>query len=350
MKFIFYLLFSFVFFISGAQDSLTFNNVIILDVNDVESQGKTGTCWSYATSSFLESELIRMGEGQYDLSEMFVARQVYIQKADNFIRRHGKANFSEGSLSHDLINTINNHGIVPNSVFNGLTTNSNKHDHSELSAVLEGYLNAIIKQEKPSVLWKKGYNAILDVYLGEYPELFEIDGKQFSPISFAKKINLNGDNYINLTSFTHHPFYNKFILEVPDNWSNGSFLNIPIDEMLEITNKALNNGFSIAWDTDVSNKGFDAKKGLADITYEVTQEMRQDNFDNYTVTDDHLMHITGLVKGSDGKSYFLVKNSWGNKIGLENYKGYILVSENYFKLHTISIMLHKDGVSKKYRK
>lgn len=350
MQNIYYLAFSFIFFTSGAQDSLTFNNVVMLDVNDVESQGSTGTCWSYATLSFLESELIRMGEGQYDLSEMFITRQVYIQKADNFVRRHGKTNFSQGSLSHDLINTINKHGVVPNTIFSGLTTNSNKHDHSELSGVLEGYLNAIIKQKKPSLLWKKGYSAILDIYLGEYPEKFEFKGKIYSPKSFAEKLNLNADNYINLTSFTHHPFYNKFILEVPDNWSNGSFLNIPIDDMLAITSAALRNGFSIAWDTDVSNKSFDAKKGLADVNQEITQEMRQVNFDNYTVTDDHLMHITGLVKGSDNKTYFLVKNSWGDNIGLDNYKGYILVSENYFKLNTISIMLHKDAVPKKYRK
>ena len=155
----------FIFLILGAQDSLTFNNIITLPANEVESQGKTGTCWSYATGSFLESELIRLGKGEHDLSEMFVARNVYLEKADNFVRRHGKTNFSEGSLSHDLINTINKYGLVPNTAFNGLVTNSDKHNHSELSSLLKGYLEAVIGNKNPSILWKDGYAAILDVYL-----------------------------------------------------------------------------------------------------------------------------------------------------------------------------------------
>ena len=333
-----------------SQDSLTFETIIDLRVNDVESQGKTGTCWSYATGSFLESELIRMGVGEYDLSEMFVARNVYLEKADNFVRRHGKTNFGEGSLSHDLINTINKYGLVPNSVYNGLVTNSEKHDHSELSSLLEAYLNVIIKKKNPSTLWKDGYTAILDVYLGQAPISFNFQGKDYSPITFAKELGLDPSTYINLTSFTHHPFYKDFILEVPDNWSNGNFYNIPIDELLEIAKNAIEKGFSIAWDTDVSNKTFDSKKGVAKDSIAVTQELRQIKFDNYTVTDDHLMHITGLVKGSDGLTYFLVKNSWGDNRGLENYKGYIIVSQNYFKLNTISIMLHKDAVPTKLLK
>jgi len=331
-------------------DSLTFSDVVILDVNDVESQGKTGTCWSYSTASFLESELIRMGKGRHDLSEMFVARQVYVEKGENFIRRHGKTNFGEGSLSHDLINTVHKYGIVPNSVFDGLVTDSDKHDHSELFAILEAYLKAIVKQKNPSELWKKGYNAILDIYLGRIPDQFDFKDKEYSPLTFAKYLDLNTDDYINLTSFTHHPFYDHCILEVPDNWSNGLFYNIPIDKMLSIVQDAIKKGFSIAWDTDVSNTGFDAKKGLSDEKNEVTQELRQVYFDNYTVTDDHLMHITGMVKGSDDNLYFLVKNSWGQNLGLENYQGYVLVSENYFKLNTISVMLHKDGVPKKILK
>ena len=330
-----------------SQDSLTFTNLISLDVNSVESQGKTGTCWSYATASFLESELMRMGKGEYDLSEMFVARNVYLEKADNFVRRHGKTNFGEGSLSHDLINTIDKYGLLPNLIFNGLVLDIKKHDHSELSLVLKAYLKAVVENKKPSVFWEKGYNAILDVYLGEVPKSLQFKGKTYSPKTFANYLDLKPDDYINLTSFTHHPFYQNFILEVPDNWSNGSFYNIPIEDMLDIVKKSLKKGFTIAWDTDVSNSGFDAKKGLATEENKVTQELRQKRFNNYTVTDDHLMHITGMVQGSDEDIYFLVKNSWGDEIGLDDYKGYVLVSENYFKLNTISIMLHKDAFSKR---
>jgi len=334
-------------FLHGQNDSIIFKDLIILDVNDVESQGKTGTCWSYATASFLESELIRMGRGEHDLSEMFVAKNVYLEKADNFVRRHGKTNFGEGSLSHDLINTINKYGLVPNSAFNGLVTDDNKHNHSELSSLLEAYLNVIIEKKNPSTLWKEGYHAILDVYLGESPNSFIFNGKNYSPLTFAKYLKFDTNDYMNLTSFTHHPFYSDFVLEVPDNWSNGIFYNLPIEKLLQIAKNALKEGFTIAWDTDVSNKGFDAKKGIADEDNEVTQELRQKYFNNYTVTDDHLMHITGLVEGSDGQLYFLVKNSWGDEIGLDEYKGYVLASENYFKLNTISIMLHKDAIPKK---
>tara|TARA_Y100000589_G_scaffold112812_1_gene107229 strand:+ start:2219 stop:3289 length:1071 start_codon:yes stop_codon:yes gene_type:complete len=340
----------FCYLILPAQDSLTFKDIVSVPVNSVESQGKTGTCWSYATGSFLESELIRKGKGIYDLSEMFVARNVYLEKADNFVRRHGKANFSEGSLSHDLINTIHKYGLIPYENYSGLVSHSEKHDHSELSSLLKSYLKVIVERKNPSNLWKNGYEAILDVYLGEVPEIFEYNGKKYTPKSFAKELDLDPNDYINLTSFNHHPFYDKFILEVPDNWSNGFFYNIPIEEMVEISLNALKNGFSIAWDTDVSNQSFNSKKGIAHDSTIVSQEVRQLKFNNYTVTDDHLMHITGLTEGSDGLIYYIVKNSWGDSRGLDNYKGYVLVSNNYFKLNTISIMLHKDAIPKKILK
>jgi len=333
-----------------SQDSLSFTNIISLDVNPVESQGKTGTCWSYATLSFLESELMRMGKGSYDLSEMFVAKNVYLEKADNYIRRHGKTNFGEGSLSHDLINTIFKYGLVPNAAFNGLVIDADRHNHSELFSILDSYLKAVVKNKKPSILWRKAYLSILDVYLGESPENFEFNGKKHTPHSFAESLDIDPLSYINLTSFTHYPFYEKNILEVPDNWSNGEFYNVPIEALYDVAKNALEEGFTVAWDTDVSGVGFDSKKGLASEERVVDQNFRQECFDNYTVTDDHLMHITGLAEGTDGLHYFLVKNSWGDARGMENYKGYIWVSENYFKLNTISIMLHEDGVLKKILK
>ena len=351
MKKIIIVAFTLFSFLSAQEDSLTFENVITIPVSDVESQGKTGTCWSYATGSFLESELIRMGKGEHDLSEMFVARNVYLEKAENYVRRHGKTNFGEGSLSHDLINTINKYGLVPNSIFTGLVDDLDKHDHSELASLLESYLKTITTKKKLSSLWKDGYSSILDIYLGRVPDSFEFKGNNYTPLEFAQYLEIEPNDYINLTSFTHHPFYDYFILEVPDNWSNGMFFNIPIDEMVEIVKHAIRNGFSIAWDTDVSNDGFDSKKGLASIEEtKINQDLRQLSFDNYTVTDDHLMHITGLAEGSDGFMYFLVKNSWGDNRGMENYKGYIWVSEIYFQLNTISIMLHKDALSKKQLK
>ena len=333
-----------------SQDSITFNPLVVLDANPVESQGKTGTCWSYATVSFLESELIRLEKGKYDLSEMFVARNVYLEKADNFVRRHGKTNFGEGSLSHDLINTIEKYGLMPNEAFNGLVSNLDKHDHAELAGLLGGYLKILTTQKKLSNLWKDGYISLLDVYLGKVPDSFEFKGKVYTSLEFAEYLGIDPDDYVNLTSFTHHPFYKEFVLEVPDNWSNGEFINIPIDEMVEIATNAIKKGFSIAWDTDVSNDEFDSKKGVASVDSEVNQDLRQLNFDNYTVTDDHLMHITGLAEGSDGLMYFLVKNSWGDSRGMEDYKGHIWVSENYFKLNTISIMLHKDALSREQLK
>jgi len=361
MKKIFIAAFVMSFNFSSAQDTLSFQKIVQWDANPVESQGRTGTCWSYSTSSFLESELIRMGKGTHNLSEIFIARQVYLNKADNYVRRHGKTQFGEGSLGHDLLNAVDDYGIVPNEVFNGLQTESKTHNHSELAAILEGYVKSVVsnKGKKLTPLWKKGYASLLDIYLGEYPESFSYKGKEYTPKSFASALGLKADNYITLTSYTHKPFYTNFILGIPDNWDNGSFYNLPLDEMLEMTKKALRDGYTIEWDADVSNEGFNSKEGIAVAAKEdekpnfkltaeemnVTQEIRQENFDNYTVTDDHLMHIVGLVKGVDDKEYFVVKNSWGDERGLEDYKGHVLVSEAYFKMNTISILLHKDALS-----
>jgi bleomycin hydrolase len=345
----------------SAQDSLTFKTTFVLPSNPVESQGETGTCWSFSTASFLESELIRMNKGGHNLSELFVARQVYLNKADNFVRRHGKTQFGEGSLGHDLLNAIDEYGIVPNEVFNGLQSNSETHNHKELSSVLIAYLNAVIQNKGKTLTphWKTGYERILDMYLGEYPESFSYRGKNYTPVSFANELEINSNDYITLSSYTHEKMYEPFILDVPDNWDNGLYFNVELQELLDQTIQALESGYTIEWDTDVSNEGFNAKKGIAICPIEgqdpdfnisteemnITADIRQMNFDNYAVTDDHLMHIVGISKGSDNKNYFVVKNSWGDKIGLDDYKGHVLVSYAYFKLNTISIMLHKDALS-----
>jgi bleomycin hydrolase len=348
------------------KDTVSFEKIVQWDANPVESQGQTGTCWSFSASSFLESELIRMKKGSHNLSEIFVARQVYMRKAENFVGRHGKAQFGEGSLGHDLLNAIDRDGIVPEELFKGLQLNSDKHDHAELSTILEAFLKAVVQQKggKLTPVWKEAYSSLLDVYLGEYPTNFSYNGKEYTPKSFAKELGIVKANYVTICSYTHQPFYNNFVLDIPDNWDNGFFSNVPLEELISTAKKALREGYTIEWDADVSNKGFNSKKGMA-ITFledekpdfisisdelEVTQENRQEFYENHTVTDDHLMHIVGLAKGSDGNEYFIVKNSWGDEKGMENFKGHVLVSASYFKMNTISILLHKDALVKPLQK
>lgn len=365
MKILIIIALAFTFSYGTAQDTLSFEKVVQWDANPVESQGNTGTCWSFSAASFLESELIRMGKGTHNLSEIFIARQVYINKAENYVRRHGKTQFGEGSLGHDLLNAVDMYGIVPNEVFTGLQMGTEKHNHAELASILEGFLKAIVtnKGGKLTPMWKEGYSALLNVYLGEYPDNFQYKDKAYTPKSFAKELELSSQNYITLTSYSHQPFYTDFILDIPDNWDNGRFYNVRLDEMVETAKKALKNGFTLDWDADVSNNGFNSKVGIALQSLkgeqpnfvttakemDVTQETRQINFDNYTVSDDHLMHIVGMAKGIDGKNYFIVKNSWGDDRGLEEFKGHILVSEAYFRMNTISILLHKDALSKELK-
>lgn len=365
MKKIIIIALAFTFSYGTAQDTLSFKKVVQWDANPVESQGNTGTCWSFSAASFLESELIRMGKGTHNLSEIFIARQVYINKAENYVRRHGKTQFGEGSLGHDLLNAVDMYGIVPNEVFNGLQMDTEKHNHAELASILEGFLKAIIanKGGKLTPMWRNGYSALLNVYLGEYPHNFTYNKKSYTPKSFAEELGLSSKNYITLTSYTHQPFYANFVLDIPDNWDNGRFYNVQLDEMIETAKKALKDGFTLDWDADVSNNGFNSREGIAIEPLEgekpnfittakekvVTQEMRQEYYDNYTVGDDHLMHIVGLAKGIDGKDYFIVKNSWGDDRGLDKFKGHVLVSEAYFRMNTISVLLHKNALSKELK-
>lgn len=352
---------------SFAQDVLPgyqFTTTVDIEASEVKSQDRTGTCWSYSTASFLESEIVRMGKPLMDLSEMYVVRHVYPAKADKYVRMHGSSNFGEGSLGHDLIDAVATYGIVPNDVYSGLKDGVDFHDHSEMSAVLKAMLDSYISQKKLSPQWRNAYNAVLDTYLGAVPENFEYKGKNYTPTSFRDYLGIRAEDYVSISSYTHHPYYKPFIVEVPDNWSNGSFYNVMLDDLVEITKDAIRKGYTIEWDADVSHDGFSSKTGIAiealngtEITFEtihkeknVTAEMRQDNFDNYTTTDDHLMHITGLAKDQNGAVYFIVKNSWGTNRGQKGYEGYLYVSEAYFKMNTISILLHKDGIIKSMAK
>lgn len=364
-----------------AQDTaFVFTDVKVNPTTSVKDQNKSGTCWSFSGLSFLEDELLKKGKGEYDLSEMYVARQCYIDKAINFVRYYGKTNFGEGGGLLDIPYVYNKYGMMPESAYDGLEYGEEKHDHGELAAVLTAYLNEIVKNpnKKLSTAWLKGYIGILDAYLGEVPETFEYDGKTYTPRSFADELGLDMNDYLPVTSFTHHEFYKPFVLEVPDNWDHGLYYNVPMEELLQIVDNAIDKGYTVLWAADVSEKGFkwydgvalmpkvDRKKSMEgteldrwvklkdsekeDKMYDfkgpveeitVTQESRQQGFDNYDTTDDHGMVIVGKAIDQKGNKYFKVKNSWDSE---QVYDGYFYISMPYFLAKTMSIMVNKDGV------
>lgn len=345
-----------------AQAQYQFTDEVDIERSEIKNQQRTGTCWSFATTSFIESELLRMGKGKIDLSEMYNVRMIYTDKAKNYVLRQGKANFSQGSLAHDVLRTISAHGLIPESAFTGLAEGDEVYDHSELEAGLKGFLDGVISTKRPSSHWMPAVKSILDNYLGTCNTEFSYEGKSYNPKSFAKMLGFSSDNYVNLTSFTHHPFNSSFILEIPDNYSNGSFYNLPLAEFTGAVDKALKEGYSVAWDGDVSESGFSAREGIAVLPSEsnredlftkpgdeiaVTQALRQENFETYSTTDDHLMHVVGIAKNQDGTKYYIIKNSWG-EVG--PYNGFIYMSEAYFKMKTVSVTLHKDALPKSIAK
>ena len=349
---------------SQAQEAYKFTTDIDLDATPVISQGRTGTCWSFSTSSFLESEIIRLTGKQIDLSEMYTVRNTYPEKAENFVMRQGKAQFSEGGLAHDVLNSVKYYGLVPQSAFSGLASAEDSHNHAEMVAVLESMLKTYIENpsRKLSKNWKKAVDAVLDVYLGKNINSFTYEGKTYNPQTFLQLTKIDPDQYISITSFSHEPFYSKFILNIPDNWSNGSFYNVPLNDMITTIDNALQKGFTVELDCDVSERTFSSKDGVAVIPKDpennvkalqgvypemmITQEYRQDEFENYTTTDDHLMHITGMLRDQNGTKYYKVKNSWGTDESRNANGGYVYFSEAYMKLKAISITVHKDAIPK----
>jgi len=322
----------------------------------VKSQDRTGTCWSFATSSFLESELIRMGKGEHDISEMYTVRNIYKDKARNYVLRQGKANFSQGSLAHDPIFVAYRNGIVPEEAYSGLLEGEKKHDHGEMQSMMKGMLDALIRRKKISNKWMPAIEQVLNVYLGEAPERFKYKGKSYTPKSFAESLGIKPEDYVQVTSFTHQPKYRPFVLEVPDNYSNGLFYNVDLDELQAIVDNAVKGGYSLAWDGDISEKGFSSKNGMAilptdpkreDLFVEpgeelkVNAEIRQLAFESFATEDDHLMHLAGIAKDKNGTKYYQIKNSWGEQ---SEYKGYLYMSEAYFKMKTVSLMVHKDAI------
>ena len=358
-----------------------FTEQVTVPTTPVKNQASTGTCWCFATASFMESELLRMGKGEYNLSEMFIVRQKYMnQLQDNYVRQ-GRGNIGQGSLSHTFMNAYRQVGIVPEEVYKGINYDSEKHSHGEMVRYMHAIADVAVKAKKRSPEYYELINNLFDTYLGKLPEKFTYKGKEYTPKSFAESLGLNMDDYIELTSFTHHPYYVKFEVEVPDNWEHALMYNLPLDEMMEIMDYALNNGYTVCWDGDVSEKGFSFKNGVAinpevkkveDLSetdrarfekldekgrleevykferpypeINVTPEVRQEGFESFVTTDDHLMHITGIVKDQNGTPYYITKNSWGterNKFG-----GYLNMSESYVRAKTIYIMVHKNAIPK----
>jgi bleomycin hydrolase len=366
---------------TNSREGFIFKDKIVLPTTSVKDQHRTGTCWSFAGLSLLESEMIRNGNPVVDLSTMFIVYHTYLEKAQKYVRMHGNTNFSAGGAFHDVTNMISKYGIVPDEIYRGLNYGEEKHVHGELDQLLKNQVDAVIKNpnKKLSPVWIELITNTLDTYLGEIPETFEYKGKSYTPISFAREfVGLNMNDYIEISSYTHHPFYSKFIIEIPDNWSWDEVYNVPVNELEEIMDFALESGYSIGWAADVSERGFmSGNKGIAlmpaknveDMTnaeisrwenltdrqredelyringpiseIEVTQERRQVAFDNYQTTDDHGMHIVGTAYDQNNNVYYKVKNSWGN---YNLFDGYFYASKAYFNYKTMSIMLHKNGV------
>ncbi len=367
------------------DSSYQFTLVKKLPCTSVKDQYRSSTCWSFSTISLLESELIRTGKGEYDLSDMFSVRDSYGKKAMQFIRMNGTCNFGSGGAFHDVINTMLSTGLVPEEVYPGLSYGERKHIHGEIEAVTRGYVDAVAKNanKKLSTAWYNGFEGILDAYFGPVPEKFSYKGKEYTPRLFSDELGLKAEDYIPLTSFTHHPFYTKFIMEVPDNWANGEMYNVPVDELLEIMDYALDNGYTVAWASDISEKGFAHNKGFAVVPEteltemqgsekakwekltekernaqifnldkvvtekKITQEMRQKEFDNFQTTDDHGLHMVGFGKDQFGSKYYYIKNSWNTD---SKYEGYFYASVPFVRLKTLDILVHKNGIPPAIRK
>lgn len=353
------------------EANFVFTDVVDAEATSVKNQGSSGTCWSYSTNSFLESEMIRIGKEPVDLAEMFTVRNAYIEKAEMYVRLHGNLRYGQGGALHDVTDMLDKYGALPQSVYSGLEYGTRINRFGEMAGILKGFLENVIanKNGELTPVWKDAFTEVVDAYLGEVPQTFEYKGKNYTPKSFAAQVvGLNPDDYIEFTSWKDLPMNEKVFIPVPDNWSFSRAYNIPMEDMTKIADYALKNGFTIAWATDVSEKGFSWKNGVAYVPIEdyknmtkeerkaifegpkpdrqITPEMRQYDFDVYETTDDHGMQITGIAKDQSGKKYYKVKNSWGMS---NDFGGYLYVSKPYFKFKTTSFMVHKDAIPEAIR-
>lgn len=372
-----------------ADEGYQFTDVKVLPTNAIKNQYRSGTCWCYATCSFLEDEIRKAGGGEVDLAEMWIVRNIYFEKAVKYVRLHGHLNLAVGGASHDVTNAIRDYGIVPEEIYPGLNYGTELPEFNEIDAVIKNYIDAIVTTAdktggKLTTAWQDGLNAILDAYFGTRPEKFIYNEKEYTPKSFAESLPIKMEDYVDITSYTHHDFYSTFVLEVPDNWSWGYSYNVPLDEMMQIIDNALDNGYTIAWGSDVSEKGFSRSKAIAivpevdlasmegteaarwgdlsprereNMLYKfdkpgkekvITQEMRQIAYDNYETTDDHGMVIIGTAKDQKGNPYYKVKNSWG--VTASPYDGYYYFSRPFVEYKTMSYMVNKNAIPKSIRK
>lgn len=352
----------------SSKASFKFTEVINIEKLPVKNQGSSGTCWSYSTNSFIESEMIKAGKKPVALSQMYSARNVYIEKARQYVKMHGATALGDGGSLHDALDMYRKYGALPEITYSGLNYGTKLNDFSEMGGIRDAFLEAIIKPKKGKLTpnWLTAYTAIIDAYLGTPPEKFMYEGKEYTPKSFAEKVvGINPDDYVEISSFMEYPLYKQFILPIPDNWSLGSVYNVKMTEITDIIDYALQNGYTVNWATDVSEKYFSWKNGIAyvpekefeDMTKEekdnmfngpkndrvITESARQAAFDNYSTTDDHGMHIVGIAKDQNGKEYYIVKNSWGES---NDYKGYLYVTKAYVQYKSTAILLNKAGVPK----
>lgn len=364
-----------------SENGYQFTTVVQQKATPVKDQAVSGTCWCFATTSFIESELLRQGKGEYDLSEMFIVRQKYLnQMADNLLR-HGKGNITQGSITASWITAFNQVGIVPEEAYTGINYDSPVHNHSELAGYVEAISAEAVKQKKNSKQYQELANSLFDIYMGKVPETFTYKGKEYTPKSFAESLGIDTDDYIPLTSFTHKPYYKPFEVEIPDNWEHSQMYNLPLDELISVMDGALKSGYTLCWDGDVSEKGFAYLNGVAinpdvksDDLYKdsdrahwgqlndterlaevfrfehpypevkVTPEIRQQGYESGKTTDDHLMHITGIATDQNGTKYYITKNSWA--ADSNDFGGYLNMSESYVRAKTIYILVHKDALPK----
>ena len=374
-------LMSFAVFAQGTPE-YEFSTIKENPVTSIKNQYRSGTCWCFSALSFIESEILREKGDTVDLAEMFVVGKSYRDRAVKYVRLDGHLNFAAGSSFGDVLHVIQDYGIVPEETMPGKNYGTQMPEHNELDAALKGYVEAIAKNpnRKLTTAWLNGFDGIISAYLGEYPETFTAAGKDYTPESYRDYLGIDVNDYVNLSSFSHHPFYSQFIIEVPDNWRWDTAYNLPVDELMEVMYNAIEKGYTIAWGSDVSEKGF-TRNGIAVMPVEkkktaagsdqerwvgkssednkeevkaelpeeviATQEMRQDAYDRKTTTDDHGMHIYGLAQDQNGTKYFMVKNSWGET---GKYKGIWYASDAFVRYKTLNIVVHKDALPKDIKK
>ena len=348
-------------------------------ITSVKNQFQSSTCWSFSGNSFIESEILRIGKGEFDLSEAFVVRHCMTDRAVNFVRLHGEGSFGPGGSFYDVLYTLKYYGAVPEEAMTGLVHGNKLFNHAELDLVVGAYVKAVANSKARSLSpsWREGLEGIENAYLGEYPEEFTYNGKKYTPMSFAKELGIEPDDYISITSFTHYPFYTQFPIRVPDNWRNAMSYNLPLEEMMGVIDNAIMNGFTIAWGADVSENGF-SRNGTATVPdyssknsigsdqahwlgisgkqkndatdvpeKEITQEMRQIDYDNWKTTDDHGMQMYGKAKDANGKIFWMIKNSWGAD---NKYEGTWYISDAFVRYKTMNFVVHKDAIPKNIRK